>query len=336
MHEGYKLALKLEEEEKYEEALEKLEILYLEKQGPFDIKNDMGRINNKIRKFADALGCFESVLPMDESNSEYLFGKGISLIGLNKFDVALDIFDKLTDLDNGNANFWYYQSLLSKALGDSDAKAYFDNFLQLDNDDFRNIRLFYKFGILFDEIEHEFRGFSNLEVLTEFKDELMSLNLDDTQYSELIRIVPLQDLFYKIAELKKSKFEVDTEEIIRREFKKQGLIDEEIHDLFLIDTFDELKKQIIELCDENPFSDLENNSNFVPVKSASRYNPGAKYIIKYEYLRLFVQGNFYLDYDEPEKAIEAYNEGLEYAPDNLSLNFVKCCAIYKLGCDNDE
>lgn len=332
----FDLIYKLEEECNYDEALRHLEIAFEERLGTFHIRNDMGRIYNKMRNFDEALSCFDIVLEMDDLNPEFLFGKGISLIGLNRFDDALDVFEKLTEIDGENANAWYYQAILAKSLGNLEANNYFDKFVKYDNEDFRKIRTFYRFGLQFDEIEHDFRGFPELKILDELKDELISLNLDDNQYSEIVRLTPLEDLFDKIIELKGSKFGTDTDDIIRQEFKKQGLTDSDVDDLFKIETVENLKQEVIELCDENPFPDSESYSDFVPLKTASRYNVlSPKLLKKNEDLLLFNRGNFYFDYDEIEKAIEAYNEGLKFNPDNLLLKFVKCCVDYKLRGDSN-
>lgn len=328
MDEIFNLINKLEDECEYEEALKHLKFAF-EEQLSFDIRNDMGRIYNKLRKFDDALSNFEIVLTMDDANSEYLFGKGISLIGLNKFDQALEVFDQLVKTDKSDANGWYYKALLSKSLGDSNAQKYFNVFLELDNDEFRLTRSFYKFGILFDQYEHEFRGLYKLDMLSEINEELNSL--DPTQYTEIVRLVPLENLFEKIIESKGVKLGMDTEDIIRQEFKKQGLSDKDIDDLFKIESVENLKNDVIELSEENPFEDSENNLDFVPLKLASRYNPKANAIRKHDDLKLFCKGNYYFDNNEPENAIEIYDDGLNINPDNLLLKFAKCCAIYKLG-----
>ncbi len=334
MDEIFKLINKLEEEHNYEEALEHLEIAFEEKLGSFDIRKDMGRILNKMGKFEDALSCFDIVLSMDDSNPEYLFGRGISLIGLNRFDESLEIFNSLTSLDAENANVWYYKSLLSKSLGDTDAKYYFNKFLSLDNQYFRNQRSYFNFGLLFDEYEHDFRRFYPLDLLMELKEELSFL--DPYQYTEIVRIVPLEFLFDKIIELKTVNSGTDTENIIRREFKKQGLSDEDINDLFKIGSVENLKKEVIDLCDEDPFIDEGNNSDFIPLKIASRYNILRRnLLLNNPDLIFFNKGNFYFDYNQYEEAIKNYDEGLKINPDNLLLKFVKCCAVYNLRSGNN-
>ena len=133
-----------------------------------------------------------------------------------------------------------------------------------------------------------------------------------------------------------SKFGTDIKDIIRQEFKKQGFTDKDVDDLFKIDTVENLKQKIIELCDENPFPDSESYSDFVPLKTASRYNVlSPKLLKKNDDLLLFNRGNFYFDYGEIEKAHDTYDEGLKFNPDNLLLKFVKCCVDYKLRGDSN-
>ena len=43
----------------------------------YDIRSEMGRVLNKLRRFDEALDYFDTVLIMDEEHIESLFGKGI-------------------------------------------------------------------------------------------------------------------------------------------------------------------------------------------------------------------------------------------------------------------
>lgn len=324
------LAKEYEDEGDFEKAIKMLEDAFDEKLGSFHIRADMGRVYNKMRKYWDALSCFEIVLTMDDNNSDYLFGKGIALIGLNKFDLALEVFEELISIDETNANAWYYKTLVSKSLGDFAANHYFNNFLKYDNDDFRLFRSFYQFGIYFDEIENKYRKFPPLTVMSEFKKQLKDLNLDDDKYTEIIRLCPLNILFDEMPKYNQDKFEDDTENIIRQEFKKQGFSDDDIDGLFELESVENLKEEVISLSEENPFT-KKHVSNFIPLKTASRYNIIRPNLLKKnEDLILYNRGNYYLDTNEIEKAIECYDEGLNINPDNKLLKFVKCCAEYKL------
>ena len=334
MDEIFNLINKLEAEGNYEKALGYLNKAFEDKLGSFDIRKDIGRVCNKMRRFDDALSNFEIVLSMNDSNPEYLFGKGIALIGLNRFDESLDVFNFITDVDKNNANAWYYKSLLAKSLGDTDAKYYFREFLQRDNEDFRQQRSYYHFGILFDQYEHEFRRFYRLDLLSELKDELSLL--DPYQYTEIVRTVPLDNLFDKIIELKTVNSRLETEKIIRREFIKQGLTDSDVDDLFKLSDVERLKQDIIDYTGENPFGEDYGNSGFVPLKLASRYNIRHRsLLLKNHDLVLFNKGNFYFDYNQLDEAIKYYEEGLKINPDNLLLKFVRCCAVYKLSGENN-
>lgn len=336
MDEIFDLIYRLEAESNYEEALNHLDIAFEEKLGSFNIRNDMGRIHNKMRRFDDALSNFDIVLASDDSNPEYLFGKGISLIGLNRFEESYDVFDSLTGIDEDNANGWYYKALLSKSLDYPHAQKFFNRFLKLDNDDFRQIRSYYKFGIHLNECEQDLRGYYKLEILSEIKEEIHSLNIDEDKYEEILRVVPLEDLFGEILELKGDKMDVDVDDIIRREFKKQGLTDKDVDDLFVIETTENLKKEVLELCDENPFPESGGYSQFTPFKLASRYNiRRAKLLVKNKDLLLFNRGNVYFDEGKLDEAIECYDEALEYAPENFLLKFVKYCTDYKLQGDSN-
>ena len=325
----------LEEEQNYEDALEYLQIASDEQLGSYDIKKDTGRILNKLGQYDEALDCFNLVLAMDESNQESLFGKGIACIALNRFDDALDSFNKLIVLDKLNANAWYYKSILSKALGDENAKFYFRRFMKADNEHFRFIRSFYHFGLLFDEIEYGFRQNRNMDVISEVKEQIKSLNLDDEEYLKIIRTVPLENLFDKIIELKGLKSEKDEKDVIRKVLLEQGLSDSDVDDMFLMyDDIEELKNEVIQLCDENPF---KGEAKFVPIKIASRYNiiKSVKRL-KSRKLYLYNRGNYYYDQKDFRNAVECYDECLKYNKDNKKFEFVKFCANYNLGDVNDE
>lgn len=339
----FSLINKLEAEGNYEEALRHLDIAFEEKLGSFRIRNDMGRIYNKMRNFEDALNCFDSVLVMDDSNQEYLLGKGISCIGLNRFGEAYEIFDKITELNKFNANAWYYKSILARFLGDSNAKKYFKNFKRYDKEDekCRLERSYYNFGFYFDKYEYELRGFqfkgcNGADLLEDFENELKSLNFDAEVYSEIVRLVPLDELFKKITELNGSKFGKDTEEIIRNEFKKQGLTDEDVDDLFKIDTLENLKEEVVSLCDENPFPDSEKYMDFNLFEYLSKYNVRRPKLLEKEEWKMFARGNISFDEGKIEDAIEYYDNGLKYNQDNLLLKLVKNYAIYKLGGDGND
>ncbi len=334
------LAKELEQKKLYEEAYDKYYTAYIEKLASFYIQCDLGRVLNKMRKYDEALDWFDSVLETDESHQEALFGKGISNIGSNNFEEALDSFDKLISLDKMNANAWYYKAIISKEFGDNDARAYFRQFKNSDNDEFKEIRSFYNFGIFFDETEYMFRYERKLNVISEIKQELDSLGLNEQEYSTILRTIPLDNLFDKIIELKQSKSNDDIKIIIRNELIKQGLSDSDVDEMFELESVEDLKEQVIMLCDENPFLNNVNNdeshSNFVPIQKASRYNiyKNVKRL-KRNNLYLFNRGNYYYDQKDFINAIECYDECLKYDPNNMMLKFVKFCAKYNLKDDTN-
>ena len=329
------LIRKLEKECNYDEALENLYIAFEEKLCHYDIQKDIGRVLNKMRRYDEALTSFELVLAMNDSHLEALFGKGISNIGLNNFDEALDLFNQVISLDKTNANAWYYKSILSKELGDDDANIYFRRFKRLDNDYFKLDRSYYKFGIRFDEIEYQFRENYPLIVTSHLKDELKSLNLDDDEYSRIIRLLPVNVLFDKIPDLKKSKIKDDEKNIICQSLMDQGFSDSDVEDMFILyDDIDDLKEEIILDSEENPFENFDNDSNFSPIELAVKYNifKNTERLTR-DRLDLFNRGNVFYDEKEFEKAIECYDECLKFNPDNKMLEFMKNCAYYNLNGD---
>ena len=338
MVEILELIEKLEAEERYEEALEYLLIAFEEKLGPWDIQKDIGRVLNKMRRYEEALISFDLVLAMDKDHVEALFGKGISDIGLNNFEEALELFNKVISLDKSNANAWYYKSIVAKELVDNDANIYFRRFKKLDDDVFKLARSYYNFGIRFYEIEYLFRENNQLKVILEVKDELKSLNLNPEEYTRLVRICPLNDLFDKIVELKQSMSANDIKEIIRNELLNQGFSDDDVEDMFILyDNLDELKEEVISSSEEDPFQNFDYNTEFAPIRKASKYNifKNVKRLTR-DHLGLFNKGNTFYDEKEFEKAIECYDECLKYNPDNKMLEYVKVCANYSLNGDNDD
>lgn len=338
MVEILELIEKLEAEEKYEEALEYLLIALEEKLGSWDIQKDIGRVLNKMQRYEEALTSFNLVLSMEKDHIEALFGKGVSCIGLNNFEESLELFNKVISLDKTIANAWYYKSIVSKELGDNDANIYFRRFKKLDDDASKLARSYYKFGIRFYEIEYLFRENNYLKVILEVKEELKSLNLSYEDYLKLVRICPLNELFDKIVELKQLKSVDDTKEIIRNELINQGFSDGDVEDMFILyDDLDELKEEVVSSSEENPFQNFEDNTDFVPIKKASKYNifKNVKRLTR-DHLGLFNAGNTFYDEKEFEKAIECYDECLKYNPNNKMLEFVKICANYNLNGEDSD
>ena len=339
MVEILELAKELEQKGKYEEAYDKFYMAYMEKLGSFYTQCDIGRILNKMQKYDSATTWFDSVLEMDELHQESLFGRGISKIGSNNYEDALESLNKLLLLDKKNANAWYYKAIISKELGDTDSNIYFREFKNTDNEKFKEIRSYYKFGIAFYETEYQFRENREFNIISEVKHELESLNLSEQQFLNVFRTIPLDSLFDKIIELKYSKSNDDIKNIIHDELIKHGLTESDVEEMFELESVEELKEEVIELSDENPFLNNKNDESspkFIPIKKASRYNiyKNVKRL-KSDNLYLFNRGNYYYDEKEFIRAIECYDECLKYNPENMMLKFIKFCANYNLKENNN-
>ena len=243
-----------ESKDNFEVALTYYEMGLSDPSCPFDIRCDMGVVYNKIRNFKEGLSCFDTVLNMDENHVDSLFGKGISYLGLNRWDDALDLFKKIKEIDSGNANVYYYISIILQCKNDDGAYEYYSKFMELDNEEFGKIRSYYKFGLKFLNAELELSNTDDKKInLKEFEDILKSFNLDDDEIDTYLKILPYEELISKINELN-DIFHADNEKrIIRKAFKDMGLDDEDIDDYFDIYTIDKLKKDIISRTKENPF-----------------------------------------------------------------------------------
>ena len=251
-----KIIAKAKEEESkdnFEVALTYYEMGLSDPSCPFDIRCDMGVVYNKLRNFKEGLSCFDTVLNMDEKHVDSLFGKGISYLGLNRWDEALDLFFKTKELDSDNANIYYYISIIMQCRNEDSAHNYYSKFIELDNDEFRKIRSYYKFGLKFLIAENELSGDDKKINFKEFEDILKSFNLDDDEIDTYLKTLPYEELISKINELNDIFYVENEKRIMRSEFKEMGLDDEDIDDYFEIYTIDELKKDIISRTNENPF-----------------------------------------------------------------------------------
>lgn len=229
------------------------EMALSDKSCPYDIRSDMGRVLNKLRNFDDALKAFDMVLIINANHFNSLFGKGIASLGLNNWDDALDLFLKAIEVDNTNANCYYYISIILQSNSDEKANEYYSKFMELDNDEFKQNRP-YDFGLIFLNAESELSK-GELINLKAFEDAFNSYDLSDDEIEYYLKTLPYDELILKINELNDLAHVENEKKIIRSQFLEMGLDDDDIDDLFSIETVDYLKNDIISRTNNNPFPD---------------------------------------------------------------------------------
>lgn len=245
-------AKELEDERDLKVSLTYYEMALSDKSCPYDIRSDMGRVLNKLRDFDEALKSFDMVLIMNENHVDSLFGRGIAYLGLNNWDTALDSFLKAIEIDNNNANLYYYISIILQSNSDEKAYEYYSKFMELDNDEFKQSRSYYNFGLIFLNVESELSNGKTINLKT-FEDILKSFNLDDDEIECYLKTMPYDDLILKINELNDLSYVENEKKIIRNQFLEMGLDDDDVDDLFLIESVDYLKNDIISRTNNNPF-----------------------------------------------------------------------------------
>lgn len=256
-----KYSKQLESQGKLEEAMTYLEMDIEQKTSSYDVRMDMGRILNKQGNFEEAIKSFDLVLSMDENHAESLFGKGISLLGLNQWAASYNSFLKSMKIDSENANVWYYMAIILKDksifLSDENlekqAISTFEEFLKYDNNQFKFERESYKFGLIFEQRKNELFGFEKDINIVGFKEELKSLNVKPADIDYYLHCLPFNDLIKKITSIKETKFETDVKNIIFMELSQLGLDDITISKMFEVETIDSLKEKIIALKGVDPF-----------------------------------------------------------------------------------
>ena len=247
-------AKKEENENNLEVALTYYEMALSDPACPFDIRFDMGVVYNKLRNFNEGLNCFNNVLNMDENHVDSLFGKGISCLGLNKWDDALDSFLKAKEIDDTNANFYYYISIILQSDYDDKACEYYSKFIELDNEEFKQIRSDYNFGLIFQDAELKLANNKKLN-LHDFTDVLKSFDLKEDEIDNYLKTLPYDELISKINELNDLHHEENEKIIIRSQYLEMGFTDEDVDDYLIIDGIDKLKEDIISRINDNPFPD---------------------------------------------------------------------------------
>lgn len=247
-------AKKEENENNLEVALTYYEMALSDPACPFDIRSDMGVVYNKLRNFNEGLNCFNNVLNMDKNHVDSLFGKGISCLGLNKWDDALDSFLKAKEIDDTNANFYYYISIILQSDYDDKAREYYSKFIELDNEEFKQIRSDYNFGLIFQDAELKLANNKKLN-LHDFTDVLKSFDLKEDEIDNYLKTLPYDELISKINELNDLHHEENEKRIIRSQYLEMGFTDEDVDDYLIIDGIDKLKEDIISRINDNPFPD---------------------------------------------------------------------------------
>lgn len=248
-------AMDLEQQGKLDDALNYYEMAIDEKGCPFDIRCYIGRTLNKMGNYSEALDCFDLVLTMDENHLESLFGRAISLIGTNRW---VDAFNSLVDavnLDNANANYWYYLAIILKDYGeDEKARKYFKYFNGLDNDEFSKVRSNYEFGLIFKQRERELLRRKKALNIDGFRKELFSYGLDSEEVEGLLRTMPYDELLFHMYCLKDLHKDNITREIIKESL---GLTDIEVIRMFELEDEEKIKKSVISILGYDPFKGLD-------------------------------------------------------------------------------
>ncbi|WP_462316438.1 hypothetical protein [Methanobrevibacter sp.] len=248
-------ARELEEQGKLEDALNYFEMAIEEKGCPFDIRKDIGQVLNKMGDYEEALNCFDLVLSMDENHVESLFGRAISLIGLNRW---VDAYNSLVDalnIDNTDANCWYYVAIILKEYDKQEsARKYFKYFKDLDNEAFRKIRSNYEFGLIFKQRENELRMRKKNYNIKGFRKELALYGLDKYEIEYILRTMPYEELLLHMYYLKDEFKDYITKEIIKESL---GLNDEDIIRMFELESEEKIKQSVISILGYDPFKALE-------------------------------------------------------------------------------
>lgn len=252
-------ARELEEQGRFEEALTYFEMALDEKGCPFDIRKDIGQVLNKLGNYDDALNCFDLVLTMDENHIESIFGRAISLIGLNRWVDAYSSLMDAVNLDNENANCWYYIAIILKEYGKEEkARKYFEYFKKLDNENFAKIRSYYEFGLIFKQRENELAHRKKAMNINGFIRELKSYGLSNERIEYMLRTMPYEELLLEMYSLKDLYRDNITKDIIKENL---GLNDEEVFRMFELESPEKIKQSVISIMGYDPFVKLDDEIN---------------------------------------------------------------------------
>jgi len=118
----YQTALKLVEEEKYEEAISKLEKVLKIDPTHIDALFEIGIAHGELQNYKKAIEYFEKVLRIDPSNFSAWFGKGYTLYVDENPKKALESYQKALEIDSENPLTLYFMGLTYYDL-ENDSKA---------------------------------------------------------------------------------------------------------------------------------------------------------------------------------------------------------------------
>lgn len=309
-------AIEKESEGLFIDALNYYEMVMEEKGCPFDIRKDIGRVLNKMGQYEDALSCFDLVLTMDEKHAECYFGKGISCICLGNWLDAYNFFVKAHKFGfNENANNWYFLSILGSVVGvdKKNVKQFYEYFKQMDNEEFARERSQYRFGLYFYHIENQLKNSTKKLNIEEFVNEFKKYGLTEEEIFSYLKTLSYEGLIEKIKEIKR-QHQINVEKhIINNELIKMGLSDDDIKDIFEIESLDNLKEQVISSNPNISFPEVDISVD-IPLYYKS---PLAKFIDKYateDYQRI--------------KNVSKFNEFCSIMPPINRSNFIRIIGTY--------
>jgi tetratricopeptide (TPR) repeat protein len=67
----------------------------------------IGKIHHIIQKYDEAIQCFDRVIKIDENNGEAWYNKGLALNILGKYNEAIICYDQTIKIDENNGEAWY-------------------------------------------------------------------------------------------------------------------------------------------------------------------------------------------------------------------------------------
>ncbi|MEQ8189956.1 MAG: tetratricopeptide repeat protein [Candidatus Eremiobacterota bacterium] len=99
----------------------------------FDAWNNKGNALYKLKKYEEAIKCYDKALEIDPDYAYAWFNKGNALNRLEKDEEAIKCYDKALEIDPNNANAWFCKGLALKDLKKyEEAIKCYDKVLELD------------------------------------------------------------------------------------------------------------------------------------------------------------------------------------------------------------